>query len=122
MWSSADVSGHARSTLPCPTIRSNADSVLSVHFEVTDVHILEDGIWGCGGRDTGRYGKISKAHQQVRGREEEQTQEAIKKDEKTVEEERDTIKLLIRDSFFINVESNSYQAINVYCDVKAVMV
>lgn len=39
-----------------------------------------------------------------------------------MEEERETIKLLIRDSFFINVESNSYQAINVYCDVKAVMV
>lgn len=36
---------------------------------------------------------------------EKKNKQAIKKDEKTVEEERETIILLIRDSFFINVES-----------------
>lgn len=38
--SGADVSGHARPPLPRPAVRADADSVLRVHFEVGDLHIL----------------------------------------------------------------------------------
>lgn len=116
MWSSADVSGHARSTLPCPTICSNTDSVLSVHFKVTDVHILEDGIWGRGGRDIGRYGKISKSTsaRMVRGGEEgEQTQEAIRKRRKDGGRRED-------EDYRQNVKSKSYQHVNVKSVMKVV--
>lgn len=40
MRSGADVSGHARPPLPRPAVRADADSVLRVHFEVGDLHIL----------------------------------------------------------------------------------
>lgn len=43
MWAGADVSGHAGSALPSPTVRSNTNSVLCVHLQLANVHILQGG-------------------------------------------------------------------------------
>lgn len=43
--SGADVSGHAGPPLPGPTVRTNTDSVLGVHFQVSDLHILHGRGW-----------------------------------------------------------------------------
>lgn len=46
MRSGADVSGHARPPLPRPPVRAHADSVLCVHFQVADLHVLRGSVRG----------------------------------------------------------------------------